>query len=126
MYIAIRSLWEFLEVNPATVSQRFIDRRNKDRGWLETLDLEERATFIRSTIDFHRRQVSQFYGLLTSIYDEGSYQRKWLYTYWRKRELKIIPDILIPLENALAQAIGAPAPQISIDRLTRLYDDCPS
>ena len=126
MYIAIRSLWEFLSQDPATLGQRFIDRREKDRAWLETLELAERVAFIQTTVDFHRRQVSQFYGLMAAIHEEGGHQRKWLYTYWRRRELKIIPKILIPLEHALAQALGEPAPKISLDRLKRLYDDCPS
>lgn len=126
MFIAIRSLWEFFEEDPLTLAQRFTDRRSMERKSLETLPLEDRSIFTLSTIDFQRRQVSHFYGLLTMMYDEGGFQRKWLYTYWSKSELKIIPEILIPLENALTQATGKPGLTDFIERLRRLYDDSPS
>lgn len=126
MYVAIGNLWSFYKLDPGTLGERFIKQRNADQQKIDALAPTEKMEFIKSTVDYHRRQVGQFYGLLTSIYDEGGHQRKWLYTYWRKRELQIIPKIIIPLEIALAQSIGTDAPTISNDRLKRLHDDCPS
>jgi hypothetical protein len=126
MYIAIGSLWNFYKVDPDTLADRFVKQRNSDQLKADALAPAQRMEFIKTTVDYHRRQVGQFYGLLTSIHDEGGHQRKWLYTYWRKRELQIIPKIIIPLEAALALAIGTEAPVISNERLKRLYDDCPS
>jgi hypothetical protein len=126
MYIAIRHLWEFAAIDARTIEDRFKVQREADNRLIAELERDLAPNFIRTTIDYHRRQVSQFYALLTSIHDEGGHQRKWLYTYWRRRELRIIPEILIPLERALADAITAPAPTITIERLSRLYSDCPA
>lgn len=126
MYMAIDNLWGFYKREPDTLAARFVSQRNADKLRAEELPPAERLDFTKSTIDYHRRQVGQFYGLLTSIHDEGGHQKKWLYSYWRKRELQIIPKIIIPLEVALAQSIGTDIPVITNDRLMRLYDDCPS
>lgn len=126
MYVAIGSLWSFYKVDPNTLGSRFIARRNSDQQVIDGLSPEKRMDFIKTTVDYHRRQVGQFYGLITSIYDEGGHQRKWVYTYWRKRDLQILPKIIIPLETELARAIGTDIPLISNERLKRLHDDCPS
>ncbi len=125
MHFAVRNLWRFYKVNPETLVPRFQEQLLKDEEIADGLKPTEASDFLRSTINFQRRQVSQFYGLLTSIHDEGGYQRKWLYTYWQERELRIIPRILVPLTAALAESIDAPLPDISVERLKRLYDDCP-
>lgn len=125
MYLAVRHLWQFARRDPNTLGPRFIVRREADNKLFEELERDVAPNFLKTTIDYHRRQVSQFYALLTSIYDEGGHQRKWLYTYWRRRELKIIPEILIPLELAVGEAMGAPVSKIALDRLRRLYDDAP-
>jgi hypothetical protein len=126
MYIAIRHLWDFAKQDPRTLADRFKTQRDFDNKIISELERDLAPAYVKTTLDYHRRQVSQFYALLTSIHDEGGHQRKWLYTYWRQRELRIIPEILIPLERALAEAIDAPAPTVTIDRLNRLFSDCPT
>ena len=126
MYIAIRALWAFYDKDPATLTQRFLWNRERDLRNELTIQPDEFVGFIESTIDFHRRLVSQFYNLLTAVHAEGGGQRKWLYTYWSKRELKIIPLILIPLEHALADALKNRASPITIARLQNLCDDSPN
>ena len=126
MYVAIGNLWSFYKTDPSTLGGRFITQRNSDQQTIDSLPPEKRMDFIKTTVDYHRRQVGQFYGLVTSIYNEGGHQQKWVYTYWRKRELQILPKIIIPLETALAQAIGTDTPAISNERLKRLHDDCPN
>lgn len=125
MYIAIRALWAYYKLDPKTLAERFEQDRARDLEMEATVEPAEFVDFIEGTIDFHRRLVSQFYNLLTSIYAEGGDQRKWLYTYWSKRELRIIPRILIPLERALANAIQTKPSPVTIDRLQRLYEDSP-
>ena len=126
MYVALSNLWTFYKIDPDTLAERFVSQRHADQGMVEALNHADRMEYIKTTVDYHRRQVGQFYGLLTSIYDEGGYQRKWLYTYWRKRELQILTKIIIPLEMALANDIGTDEPVISNARLKKLYDDCPN
>jgi hypothetical protein len=126
MYIAIGKLWSFYKADPGTLQQRYMVQLAADAQSASALSGAAYVDFTRTTVDYSRRKVGQFYGMLTSIYDEGGSQRKWIYTYWRKRELQILPDILIPLEEALAQSIGTPASKFANDRLLRLYNDCPA
>jgi hypothetical protein len=126
MYVAISQLWDFYQKDPETLAARYRSQREEDLKQANELFGSERAAFMQCTLDHQRRRVGQFYGLLTSIYDEGGHQRKWVYTFWRKRELQILPKIIIPLEEALAQSIDTPASKIVNERLKRLYDDCPT
>jgi hypothetical protein len=125
MHFAVRNLWHFYKEDPETLIARFQKKFLEDEKRAAELGPEKASEFLRTTINFQRRQVSQFYGLLTSIYDEGGDQRKWLYTYWQERELRIIPLILVPLTAALAESIDATLPDISVARLNRLYHDSP-
>jgi hypothetical protein len=125
MYIAISKLWDFYKIDPQNLAARYHLQRENDMRTAINLSGEEYASFMKYTLDHHRRRVGQFYGMLTAIYEEGGYQRNWVYTYWRKRELQILPKIIIPLEEALAQSIETPASKIVNARLSKLYDDCP-
>jgi hypothetical protein len=126
MYIAISQLWSFYKIDPATLQERYKRQRVTDVQNGSNLSGADYVEFTKGTIDYSRRKVGQFYGMLTSIYDEGGSQRKWIYTYWRKRELQIIPNIIIPLDEALSESIATPASKLSNDRLLRLFHDCPS
>ncbi len=125
MLIAIRSLWAFAREHSNNVGEAYKSQCERDSHDLAGLKGDEHVSHLRSTIDFHRRQVSQFYGLLTSVYDEGGIQRKWIYTHWSKSDLEIIPKAIVPMEIALGQTIETPASPTKLDRLLRLYRDCP-
>lgn len=126
MYLAIAHLWSFYKADPTTLAERYKVQRNEDNALARSLTGAEYVDFMKGSIDYSRRRVGQFYGMLTSIHDEGGNQRKWVYTYWRKRELQIIPSIIIPLEEALSESIDAPTSKLANERLLRLYNDCPS
>ena len=126
MYIAVGHLWTFYNKDPSTLAERYKWQREADIRTANELSGENYSNFVKNTIDHHRRRVGQFYGLLTAIYDEGGHQRKWIYTYWRKRELQVLPNIIIPLEDALTELIKVPASRLSNERLMKLYEDCPS
>ncbi|BAL95236.1 hypothetical protein [Rubrivivax gelatinosus] len=126
MYVAISHLWAFYAVDPSTLAERYKQQRAADLEAAGKLQGEAYSGFVKNTIDHHRRRVGQFYGLLKAIHDEGGYQRRWVYMYWRRRELEILPKIIIPLEEALADSIGTPASKLANQRLTELYDDSPA
>lgn len=125
MYVAIGHLWSFYREAPETLKERYKLRREDDLKTANTYQGDDYSNFVKNTIDHHRRRVGQFYGLLKAIHDEGGDQRKWVYTYWRKRELEILPKIIIPLEEALGEIIGTPASKLANDRLLEIYKDCP-
>ena len=126
MLVAIRSLWDFSRAHPNDISEAYRTEREKDHQHLANLKGDDHLTYLRGTLDFHRRQVSQFYGFLTSVYDEGGMQRKWLYKHWSRDDLKIIPEVVVPMEKALGQAIGTPASPTALGRMMRLYEDSPN
>lgn len=125
MYVAVGHLWAFYGQDPTNLKARYAEQRAADIEAARGLSGEAYANFVKNTLDHHRRRVGQFYGLLTAIHDEGGHQRKWLYTYWRRRELEILPKIIIPLEEALGDLIRVPASDLSNARLMKLYQDCP-
>jgi hypothetical protein len=125
MLVAIRSLWDFVREHPNDVAEAFNEQRERDLQHLALLRADERLDYMRTTIDFHRRHVSQFYAFLTSVHEDGGFQRKWIYTHWSRTDLRIIPEVIVPMEKALAQAIGSPASPITLDRLRKLYEDSP-
>ena len=125
MLVAIRSLWDFARAHQNDVAEAYRAQRESDHQQLANLRGDDHLNYLRGTLDFHRRQVSQFYGFLTSVYDEGGLQRKWIYTHWNRSDLKIIPEVIVPMEIALGQAIGSPASQTILDRMLNLYKDSP-
>ena len=125
MLVAIRSLWHFARANPTNLQDAYKAQLDEDSRHLAELKGQEHLEYMRGTIDFYRRQVSQFYGFLTSVHDEGGMQRKWLYTHWNRSDLAIIPDVIVPMEQALGATIGTPASPTTLDRLLRLYNDSP-
>jgi hypothetical protein len=125
MYVAIGHLWAFYSEKPDTLKARYKWQREADLKAANAFQGEEYSHFVKNTLDHHRRRVGQFYGLLKAIHDEGGDQRKWVYTYWRRRELEILPKIIIPLEEALGELIGTPASRLANERLLELYNDCP-
>jgi len=124
MLMAIRSLWSFAREHPSDLEVAFATRRAKDYAELEQMEPTKRSDHLRTTLDYKRRIVSQFYGILTSVHQQGGLQRKFIYTHWSKSDLQIIPDVLIPMEKCVA---GMSSTQTSptLDRLRTLYDDCP-
>ena len=125
MLVAIRSLWDFAREHPNDIAEAYRSRREQDLCDLAGLKGDEHVNYLRATVDFHRRQVSQFYGFLTSVFDEGGSQRKWIYTHWGKSDLEIIPRVIVPMERALGEAIGSASSSATLDRLLRLYRDSP-
>ncbi len=50
-----------------------------------------------------RRRVSQFYHSLGNLYTSGVLPPELIFSKWSKGDLKIIPDILIPIEDAIRE-----------------------
>jgi len=125
MMAALRSLRSFAKAHPNDRSDAYRLQVELDEQHLASLTGREHLEYLRGTIDFDRRLVSQFYAFLTSVYDEGGMQRKWLYTHWSRSDLQIIPDIIIPMEQALGVVRGNPASPTTLERLIRLYHDSP-
>lgn len=78
-------------------------------------------------LDNQRRTVSHFYALLSALYDLEVVAKKVVYVYWSELDLRIIPEVLLPLELHLEQQLyGSPTPTNQrLLRMKKLYDDAP-
>jgi hypothetical protein len=60
-----------------------------------------------NSIHLKRRQVSGFWLQVASLSDKDPGYRKLIYAMWKKKDLEIIPKIIIPLEiRAIPIALG--------------------
>ena len=126
MLLAIREVWDFARTHSTGLAEAYQARWKSDRETLIGLSGQKRLDHLRSTLDFQRRQVSHFYSFLCAVYDEQGALRKWIYTNWGKHDLAIIPEAIIPMENALSKSTGVPVFSPTLERLQKLYDDCPT
>jgi hypothetical protein len=83
-------------------------------------------------LDGHRRTVTQFYSILTSRHELGVISPVLIYRHWTKKDLRILPEIVIPIERRLLQLIADPGDDTftsldpTLERLQRLYDEAPN
>jgi hypothetical protein len=127
MLNAVRSLWEFWRKHQTDLPTAYEATRNQDTNILGGLLPKDRLEYERTTLHFQRRLVSQFYALLAGLYEQGIIPHKILYTYWGEGDLRIIPQVLIPIETSLAKALGTSTSgsSPSLRRMQKLYDDSP-
>ncbi len=82
--------------------------RNKDEVYaqfyagLTSQDAKEKQKAKR--LSRYRRRVSHFYQRMAELYVMGVLPGNDLYRHWRTKDLTIIPDIIIPMEDALASS----------------------
>jgi hypothetical protein len=125
MLLAVGTLWRL----PRQHSDRFTDvcleswRAEQQRIVGRTPPTEQIAATVAS-LHHQRRTVSLFYNLLAGLYELRVFPRRVIYRYWTRTDLQIIPEILIPLEEAIAGELGtSPGLTALRSRLLRLYDD---
>jgi hypothetical protein len=127
MLIAIERLWDLWRDNnkiPANVVNDYMRQyyANKDKARSqEGRDLKD---FVEMTLHNHRRIVSQFYSYLAIIYTKGILTEPEIFEFWSEKDLQIIPNVIIPIENRLRKEIHDPPsdPLGDKDSLWTLYN----
>ena len=122
MGVAVRDLWDFARANTRRLGEAYEEIRAIEAKAVEALDAPHRIEGARATLHFKRRLVSEFYKNVAKLYDLGFVPPKILYTLWTETDLKIIPDVLLPIEYELGKALGVGPPAASAE-LKKLYDD---
>jgi hypothetical protein len=111
MYEAVSALWQFRRTYPTEtdLADAFAALPNDD------------------PLHYHRRLVSQFYGLVAGLYSASLVPDTLLYSYWSRRDLEIIPQVILPIERVLRLKISGPDAERGQweDKLKKLYDDAP-
>ena len=126
MTMAIVILWKFRKEHGDRFVQVYLETWRRDEESIAAQPAAGQVEALRNTLHYRRRLVKEFYNLLAGLYDLGVMPKDVLYTYWVEAELRIIPEILLPLETAVAQHLrGETEPGPWVRRMQRLYDDCP-
>jgi len=126
MMVAVVTLWRFRQTHGDQFVQVYMDTWRKDEARIAGLPGEEQVAAMHATLHYRRRTVKEFYNLLAGMYELKVLSGKVIYTYWSAAELKIIPEILIPLETAVARDLRFETDIGNwFQRLRRLYDERP-
>jgi len=124
MLLAVNNLWQFYHDKKDEMCKEYeILRKYTERDYINT-KWEDKIGFVRSSLHFQRRYVSQFYAYLAGIYELKIVPRKLLHSYWSKADLRIIPDIIIPIEKSMSKD-EEKQPHIVLRRMEKLYDKWP-
>jgi hypothetical protein len=126
MTLAIATLWKFRKQHGDRFVEVYLETWRRDEEHIAALPAAEQVAQMRGTFHYRRRLVKEFYNLLAGLYELKVLAKDVVYTYWVESELRIIPEILIPLESAVAQNLRDEKELGPwLQRLRRLYDDCP-
>lgn len=102
MLQAIRTLWDFhRDIGAVGLAQAYLQRMDKDAAVVTAARPEARVAVEASTLHHQRRIVSQYYSRIATFIDEGIIPRDIFYSSWGETDLRIIPMVLVPLENAI-------------------------
>jgi hypothetical protein len=124
MMLALVTLWRFRQQHGDQFVQVYLDTWRRDEERIALLPPSEQVAAVRGTLHFHRRLVKEFYNSLAGLYELHVLPKEMLCTYWSEAELRIIPEILIPLETAVAHGLRAERDVDGwLQRLRTLYDD---
>jgi hypothetical protein len=126
MMMAIVALWRFRADHGERFVEAYMTRWQEDDMRIAQLPEGERLAALTGTIHYRRRVAKEFFNLLGGLYELGVLPPEVLYTYWNEAELKILPEVLIPLEVAVAKRLRFDEQEGGWhERLQRLYDDRP-
>jgi hypothetical protein len=109
MLYAVSTLWDFYREHG---KEKFIEKyekiRAEERKWILARDKEKWIEAVQTTLHYQRRLVSQFYNQLATLYINDVLPKNIVYGNWSEADLRIIPEILIPIENKLREALHQP------------------
>lgn len=109
MLYAVRTLWQFYrEHGKGKFVEKYEEIRRSEEQWISTLDKQKRLEAEQTTLHYLRRLVSHFYQHLAALYVNGILPKAAVYEGWSEADLRIIPEILVPIENDLLKALHTP------------------
>lgn len=109
MLYAVRTLWEFHKTHgKQKLVEKYEETRRREEEWVSGLNQEKRIEAEQSTLHCQRRLVSHFYEHLAALYVNRIIPKGVVYKIWSEPDLRIIPDVLIPIENQLRKVLYTP------------------
>lgn len=123
MLLAINSLWRFRREHGDDFVNAYLHRWRQDDERIAALPEQDQLAAMAATLHQKRRIVKEFYNLLAGLWELGVFPKEVLCTYWNEAELRIIPEILIPLESTVAKELRMESePGGWLRRLRHLYE----
>lgn len=124
MLYAVRTLWQFYrEYGKERLIEEYEKIRKSEEQWISNLDKQKRIEAEQSTLHYQRRLVSHFYQHLAALYVNGILSKDIVYSNWPEENLRIIPEILIPIEDKLYEVFYSLGPLDKNCNLLVLYRD---
>jgi hypothetical protein len=99
------------------LQEKYLDVYNKEKKLLNVIrDFGNPIKYLEKTLDHQRRLVSQFYNHLAAVYVNQIVSIDVILDVWYKSDLRIIEDIIIPMDEVLyaREHPGEKTPSFSI------------
>ena len=109
MQYAVRTLWDFYrEHGEDMFVEEYEKIRKEEDKWVSDQEKHTRIEFEQATLHYQRRLVSQFYKHLAALRVNEILSKGIVYSNWSEADLRIIPAILVPIENKLYKVLYKP------------------
>ena len=111
MYRAVKTIWEFYkdcQKNTKNFVDKYFEIFEEDNKKLAKLEENQRVKAEQSTLHYQRRLVSHFYQYVAALRSNRVLPGGIIYDTWAEEDLRIIPNILIPIETRLSQVVPTP------------------
>ncbi len=101
MLRALRELHNLREAHKDDIVEEYFRIKEKDDRIIAALKPELKLEMEKTTLHHHRRYVGGFWSLVAGLYYLKIIPAPMLHWYWSKTTLSILPNIIIPIEEAL-------------------------
>lgn len=99
--------------------KKYLEIKKEDDGIFKGIkNYEERLYFLQDTLFYHRRFVSQYYSHIAYLCYNKILPRRIVYQLWAEKDLRIIPDIIIPMEEGFIESREEFKPEDITENLT--------
>ena len=104
MLMAIKRVWDYYrKYGESKFLDRYIAIMIAENKKMDAMPVSERLVFQTCTLHYQRRLVSQFWKGLAILIKNDLVPRKAVFSWWSQNDIDIVGEILIPLENKLAE-----------------------
>lgn len=126
MLQAVTSLWAFQKNHGEKFVAKYVSDWKQDEHDIPLKPTKEQLSAIQASIHYKRRLVASFYNTVAGMHELKIIPSNVLFTYWSRDDLKIIPEIIIPLSKAISRELQQAEETDNTRRLTKLFEDCKS
>ena len=122
----VRELWRFYREkagqDPRTL-ERVFGEYLKDEGVSDRSGLDDEELFSRlnKSLDQRRKRIVNFYHKVNTYIDLGMLDKDLFYLGWGENDLRIIPEILFPMQRVVAANSGKEKPAFDDLEAMSLY-----